>query len=73
MDPDILVVDEALAVGDMHFQLKCIDKMKAFKKRGKTILFVSHDIYAVKNFCNQAIWMMDGKIHLLRGCQPGGR
>ena len=64
VDPDILVVDEALAVGDMHFQLKCIDKMKAFKKRGKTILFVSHDIYAVKNFCNQAIWMMDGKIHL---------
>lgn len=64
VDPDILVVDEALAVGDMQFQLKCIDKLKSFKKEGKTILFVSHDIYTVRNFCDTAIWMMDGQIHL---------
>jgi teichoic acid transport system ATP-binding protein len=64
VDPDILVIDEALAVGDMQFQLKCIDKLKAFKRQGKTILFVSHDVYSVRNFCDQAIWMMDGQIHL---------
>ncbi|KNZ70029.1 ABC transporter [Thermincola ferriacetica] len=64
VDPDILIVDEALAVGDMHFQLKCIDKMKSFKEDGKTILFVSHDIYSVRNFCDHVIWMMDGKIYL---------
>lgn len=64
VDPDILIVDEALAVGDMRFQLKCINKMKEFKKAGKTILFVSHDTYSVKNFCDQVIWIMDGQIYL---------
>lgn len=64
VDPDILIIDEALSVGDMQFQLKCIDKMKSFKTAGKTILFVSHDFYSVRNFCDEAIWMMDGKIHL---------
>lgn len=64
VNPEILIIDEALAVGDMRFQLKCIDKMKQFKSEGKTILFVSHDSYTVRNFCDQAIWMMDGKIHL---------
>lgn len=64
VDPDVLVIDEALAVGDLQFQLKCIEKMKAFKREGKTILFVSHDVYSVRNFCDTAIWMMDGKIHL---------
>ncbi|MNW38607.1 Teichoic acids export ATP-binding protein TagH [compost metagenome] len=64
VDPDILIIDEALAVGDMRFQLKCIDKMKSFKKEGKTILFVSHDSYTVRNFCDQAVWMMDGQIHM---------
>ncbi|MHB1653157.1 MAG: ABC transporter ATP-binding protein [Desulfitobacteriaceae bacterium] len=64
VDPDVLVIDEALAVGDLQFQLKCIEKMKAFKREGKTIVFVSHDVYSVRNFCDTAIWMMDGKIHL---------
>lgn len=64
VDPDILIVDEALAVGDMKFQLKCIDKMKSFQKAGKTILFVTHDTYSVKNFCTRAIWISDGKIKL---------
>jgi len=64
VDPDILVVDEALAVGDLQFQLKCIDKMKSFKKQGKTILFVSHDTNAARNFCDQAVWMMEGRIYL---------
>ncbi|KGP80829.1 MULTISPECIES: ABC transporter ATP-binding protein [unclassified Paenibacillus] len=63
VDPDILIVDEALAVGDMQFQLKCMDKMKRFKESGKTILFVSHDTYSVKNFCDEAIWLKDGSIY----------
>ncbi|MEL1134478.1 ABC transporter ATP-binding protein [Desulfitobacterium sp. THU1] len=64
VDPDILVIDEALAVGDLQFQLKCIEKMKSFKRAGKTIVFVSHDVYTVRNFCDTAIWMKDGKVHL---------
>lgn len=63
VNPDILIVDEALAVGDTTFQLKCINKMKAFKKAGKTIVYVSHDIYSVRNFCDTAVWMMNGVIH----------
>jgi len=63
VDPDILIVDEALAVGDMQFQLKCIEKMKSFKEQGKTILFVSHDSYSIRNFCDEVIWMMDGQVH----------
>ncbi|MBB6732283.1 ABC transporter ATP-binding protein [Cohnella zeiphila] len=64
VNPDILIIDEALAVGDMRFQLKCIERLKKLKSEGKTILFVSHDSFMVRNFCDQAIWMMDGKIHL---------
>ncbi|CAM3609601.1 MULTISPECIES: ABC transporter ATP-binding protein [Paenibacillus] len=64
VDPEILIVDEALAVGDLNFQLKCIEKMKSFKEAGKTIIFVSHDTYTVKNFCDQAIWLMNGHIHM---------
>ena len=63
VDPDILLIDEALAVGDMQFQLKCMDKLKSLKKSNKTIIFVSHDVYAVRNFCEQSVWMMDGMIH----------
>ncbi len=62
VDPDILIVDEALAVGDVRFQLKCMDKFTEFIKAGKTILFVTHDINAVKRFCNRAIWLNDGKL-----------
>ncbi|MBE6049635.1 MAG: ABC transporter ATP-binding protein [Clostridium sp.] len=62
VNPDILIVDEALAVGDTRFQIKCIDKMKALKEQGTTILFVSHATEQVKRFCNKAIWIKDGKI-----------
>ncbi len=57
---DILLVDEVLAVGDMAFQLKCMNKMKEIQKLGVTIIFVSHDIYSIKNFCSRAIWLNDG-------------
>lgn len=62
VNPDILIVDEVLSVGDMAFQEKSITKMKEIRERGTTILFVSHSLSAVRNFCDRAIWMKDGKI-----------
>lgn len=62
MDFDILIVDEILSVGDTNFQNKCINKMKELTERGKTILFVSHDLHAVKYFCNRIIRLDKGKI-----------
>lgn len=62
VEPDILIVDEALAVGDTRFQMKCMDKFMDFMERGKTILFVTHDVNAVKRFCNRAIWLNQGKL-----------
>lgn len=62
VDPEILIVDEALAVGDIRFQTKCIDKMKELKAKGTTILFVSHATEQVKRFCNRAVWLKDGEI-----------
>lgn len=62
VNPDILIVDEALAVGDTRFQIKCINKMKSLKESGTTILFVSHATEQIKRFCNKAIWIKDGKI-----------
>ncbi len=61
-DPEILIVDEALAVGDYRFQAKCYNKFEEMKEKGKTILFVSHDIDAVRRFCSRAIWLDGGKV-----------
>ena len=63
VDPDVLIVDEALAVGDMHFQHKCIQHIKDLQKRGTTLLFVSHDPAAVKAICSQAILLHSGKVY----------
>lgn len=65
VEPDILIVDEVLSVGDARFQVKCIDKMKELKTMGTTILFVSHATEQIKRFCNKAIWMQDGEIRQL--------
>lgn len=62
VDPDILIVDEALAVGDTRFQLKCMEKFSEFQKKGKTILFVSHDINMIKRFCDRTIWLNQGRV-----------
>lgn len=62
VDPDILVVDEALSVGDFRFKQKCLRKIKKFREDDKTILFVSHDTNSVIEFCTKAIWLKDGKI-----------
>lgn len=60
VDPDILIVDEALAVGDLEFQLKCMEKFTEFRNAGKTILFVSHDVNAVRRFCDRVYWLKNG-------------
>lgn len=62
LDTDIILVDEALAVGDLKFQAKCYKMFDELKSRGKTILFVSHDVDAVRRFCTKAIWLSNGKI-----------
>lgn len=62
VDPDILIVDEALSVGDIRFQQKCYRKMGEFKDDGKTIIMVTHDLAAVKKFCDSVIWINEGSI-----------
>jgi ABC-type polysaccharide/polyol phosphate transport system ATPase subunit len=62
VDPDILVVDEALAVGDQAFHTKCFEKMLAFRKAGKTMLVVSHAPDTLRHMCDRAIWLDHGKI-----------
>jgi ABC-type polysaccharide/polyol phosphate transport system ATPase subunit len=64
MDPDILIVDEALSVGDIFFQQRCIRRIQELKNRGVTILFVSHDLEAVRSLADRTIWMDHGSIHL---------
>ena len=61
IDPEILIVDEALSVGDVFFQLKCFKKFEEFKQNGKTILFVSHDLSSIEKYCDKAILMDHGK------------
>jgi len=62
VDPDILVIDEALAVGDGHFQKKCIDKIREFQQKRKTILFCSHALYYVSTLCERVIWLENGRL-----------
>ena len=62
VDPDILVVDEALAVGDAMFQAKCMTRMRLMLDQGLTLLFISHDISAVKALCKKTLWLEHGKV-----------
>jgi ABC-type polysaccharide/polyol phosphate transport system ATPase subunit len=62
VEPEILIVDEALAVGDIKFQTKCYNKFNELKKEGVTILFVSHDINLIRQFCTRALWIDSGKL-----------
>ena len=62
VEPEILIIDEALAVGDIFFQLKCYKKIDEFKKQGKTILFVSHDQSSIIKYCDRAILLDRGKV-----------
>ncbi len=62
VDPQIILVDEVLAVGDYNFQLKCLDRIRYMQQQGVTILFVSHDFQAVENLCTRAIWLDEGTV-----------
>jgi ABC-type polysaccharide/polyol phosphate transport system ATPase subunit len=62
VDPDVLLVDEVLAVGDEGFTHKCLDKFGEFKRRGKTILLVTHALNLVERFCDEALWLDTGKV-----------
>src|SRR5262249_35265102 len=62
LEPEILVVDEVLAVGDAQFQKKCLGKMGDVAKQGRTVLFVSHNMLAVQNLCNVAVRLASGRL-----------
>src|SRR5918912_529813 len=62
VDPDVLLVDEVLAVGDEGFTHKCLDKFSEFKRRGRTILLVTHSLGLVERFCDDALWLDSGKV-----------
>ncbi len=61
-DPDVLLIDEVLAVGDEAFQRKCYARIAGFQAEGKTILFVSHDLEAVERVAGRALWLRAGEI-----------
>lgn len=67
LDPDILIVDEALAVGDAAFQVKCMNHMKRMLKRGVSVILVTHDVTSIRSFCHRAAWLHEGK---MRECGP---
>jgi lipopolysaccharide transport system ATP-binding protein len=64
LDPDVLIVDEVLAVGDAAFQKKCISAMHELRGGGRTVLFVSHNMAAVENLCSRGIWLAQGQVQL---------
>lgn len=64
LEPEILILDEVLAVGDFGFQRKCLRKMKEVGRSGRTVLFVSHDMEAVGRLCERTIWLKDGSVQL---------
>ena len=62
VDPEILIVDEALSVGDLSFQRRCIERMYEFRRQGVTIVFVSHDPTRIRELCDEVVWLRGGKI-----------
>ncbi len=65
VDPDVLIIDEALAVGDMNFQAKCMTAITRIQEKGATILFVSHDVGSVKSLCSRAVYLEQGRVKLI--------
>ncbi len=64
-DPDMLILDEILAVGDMNFRKKCVDKILDYKKRGKSLFFCSHSLYDVRQICDRAVWLRKGRVQMV--------
>ena len=62
VDPDILIIDEVLAVGDENFQRKCIEKIASFRQDGRTIVLVSHGLSLVRTICDRALWLSHGRV-----------
>jgi len=65
VDPAVLLLDEIIAVGDINFQKKCMDVLIDFKKRGKSIIIVSHDSGAIERLCDRAMFLKDGSIDMI--------
>jgi lipopolysaccharide transport system ATP-binding protein len=64
LDPEILIVDEVLAVGDTSFQKKCLGKIRSFAESGRTVLYVSHNLDSIRTLCKRVIWIKGGRLHL---------
>jgi ABC-type polysaccharide/polyol phosphate transport system ATPase subunit len=62
VNPDILIIDEALSVGDQRFQEKCVDRIVKFRKEGKTILVCSHSMYMINELCSRTMWLTNGRV-----------
>src|SRR5436190_18601651 len=62
LDPDVLLLDEVLAVGDLAFQEKCMRRMETFRRRNKAIIFITHNLYQVEAMCNSAVWLEHGEV-----------
>lgn len=65
IDPDVLIVDEALSVGDLHFQKKSLNRILALREQGTTVLFCSHNLYQVRSLCQRAAWIHGGRIQAI--------
>lgn len=65
VQPEVLIIDEALAVGDQHFQKKCVERIESFRNNGCTILFCSHSLYHVRQLCDQVLWLDCGGVKAL--------
>lgn len=70
VQPDVLIIDEALAVGDQHFQKKCIERIMAFRNSGCTILFCSHSPYHIRHLCDAALWLRGGQVAQFGDTEP---
>lgn len=64
-EPDLLIIDEILAVGDMNFRKKCVEKIWDYKRRGKSMFFCSHSLYDVRQMCDRVLWLRQGRVQML--------